>query len=67
MPKKSADFIVARGFDYIPKGKKVERRVDAGTELPADITVAQRTRLIVRGVVTERQPVRAAKKEQGNG
>ena len=64
---RASDYIVARGFNYTPKGKQVERRVDAGTELPADLTTTQVTRLVERGVVAIRGAGTTAPEEVGNG
>ena len=58
---------VLRGFSYTPKGKQVERRVDAGTELPADLTATQVTRLAERGVVAKQQAGTTASNEVCNG
>ena len=58
---------VARGFNYIPKGETAERRVDAGTQLPQDLTSTQVARLIERGVVTIQQPVKRVTRSETDG
>ena len=47
-------FVVLRGFNYIPKGETEERRVEAGAQLPQDLTAIQVTRLVERGVAGQR-------------
>ena len=54
-PQQQHDFIVLRGFNYIPKGETEERRVEAGAQLPQDLTAVQVTRLVERGVAGQRE------------
>ena len=59
---------VVRGFNYTPKGEAVERRVDADSQLPQDLSKAQIARLIERGVVEMIRPVkRGATQEVTDG
>ena len=59
--------IVIRGFTYRPKGKRVDRRVEVGADVPADMTEPQVTRLMKRGVVGWRSAAAAADKDMTNG
>ena len=63
MPKSK----VLRGFTYTPKGKTVDRRVEAGADVPADLTATQVARLAERGIVEKRQAPRRATRSKSNG